>query len=147
MIGSLLGTPREMVPSSAAEMRAYFARVQPQLCVSDAARAAIDFVVNPRPTSDILPYYLPLRVYASAAISLVPREARRVAGIERPRAVDAAAIAAAVPLLGASQLPLVRRFARAVVGARTLDLIESRLRPADGASDTAAVAQALRRAA
>ena len=146
VIGSLLGTPREMVPASAAEMRAYFERMQSRLCLSEAARAAIDFVVNPRPTRELLPYYLPLRVYGSAAVSLVPREARRLAGIERPRAVDAAAIAAAMPLLSASQLPLVNRLARAVVGERTLELIDSRLRPA-AATPGDAVEQALRQAA
>ena len=129
IIGSLLGTPREMVPASAAEMRAFFDRVQPQLCVSEAARAAIDFVANPRPTRDILPYYLPLRVYGSAAVALVPGEIRQIAGLERSRSADAAAIAAARPFLTAAQLPLLNRLARAVVGRKTIDLIDSRLRP------------------
>ena len=45
-------------------------------------------------------------------------------------AADAAAIAAARPLLTAAQLPLLNRVARQVVGRKTIDLIDSRLRPA-----------------
>jgi uncharacterized protein (DUF2236 family) len=136
IIGSLLGTPREMVPSTSAEMRAYFERMGSELCLSEAARAAIDFVANPRPTREILPYYLPLRVYGSAAVALVPQEMRAVAGLERSRAVDAAAIAAARPFLVAAQLPLLNRVARDVVGRRTIELIDSRLRPAAPAAVT-----------
>ena len=129
IIGSLLGTPREMVPASVAEMDAFFARVRPELRMSDAARAAIDFVVRPRPTRDIAPYYVPLLVYGSAARALVPPEIQRLAEIERPPALDRAAIAAARPWLTAAQLPLVNRIARQVVGRKTIDLIDSRLRP------------------
>jgi uncharacterized protein (DUF2236 family) len=129
VVGSLLGTPRELVPASVAEMDAYFERTQRELCMSEAARAAIDFVVSPRPTRDILAYYVPLRVYGNAARALVPREVRRLAGIDRPGALDAAAIAAARPWLAASQLPLISRLAREVVGRSTIDLIDSRLRP------------------
>jgi uncharacterized protein (DUF2236 family) len=64
VIGSLLGAPKESVPKSAEEMRDYFARTRPLLRMSPAAKAAIEFVVSPRPTRDVLPYYLPLRVTA-----------------------------------------------------------------------------------
>ena len=72
IIGSLLGTPREQVPASVAEMRTYFERVRPQLCVSEAARTAINFVAATPPTRELLPYYVPLRVLGSAAVALVP---------------------------------------------------------------------------
>jgi uncharacterized protein (DUF2236 family) len=129
IIGSLLGTPREMVPASTAEMDAFFERVQPELRMSPAARAAIDFVVRPRPTRDILPYYVPLLVYGNAARALAPPAIQRLAGIERPPALDAAALAAARPWLTAAQLPLLHLLARRVVGRKTIDLIDSRLRP------------------
>jgi uncharacterized protein (DUF2236 family) len=135
IIGSLLGTPRELVPATTAEMDAFFERVTPELCMSDSARAAIDFVVRPRPTRDILPFYVPLVVYGSAARALVAPEVQRLAGIERAPALDRAAIAAARPWLTAAQLPLVNRLARQVVGRKTIDLIDSRLRP--GPSDPA----------
>lgn len=45
---ALLGTPPESVPASVAQMRAYFESVRPRLCVSAAAREAIDFVLHPR---------------------------------------------------------------------------------------------------
>ena len=72
---------------------------------------------------------MPLLVYGSAARALVPRETQRLAGIERSPALDRAAIAAARPWLTAAQLPLVNRLARQVVGRKTIDLIDSRLRP------------------
>jgi hypothetical protein len=62
-------------------------------------------------------------------VALLPGEIRQIADLERSRAVDAAAIAAARPFLTAAQLPLLNRLAREVVGRRTIDLIDSRLRP------------------
>jgi hypothetical protein len=53
----------------------------------------------------------------------VPRELRRLAGIQG----HPAAIAAARPLLTAAQLPLLNRVAREVVGRETIELIDSRL--------------------
>jgi uncharacterized protein (DUF2236 family) len=127
IVGSLLGTPRERVPASIAEARAYFEQVRPMLCMSDDARRAIDFVASPTPTRETLPYLLPLRVYGSAAVALVPRHLRRLAGIDRPRALDAAAIAAARPLVVAAGLPGVRSLNGLVVGRETHALIEARL--------------------
>lgn len=115
-IAGLVGTPPELVPASVAELRAYFAAVRPRLCVSDAARDAIDFVSHPPLQRDALAAQVPLRVYANAAVALVPRDLRRLAGIDRPRALDAAAIAAARPWLEALRLPPVRAYASNVVG-------------------------------
>jgi hypothetical protein len=67
-------------------------------------------------------------VYGSAAAALVPKPLRALAGIERPAAVDAAALAAARPFLIGAQLPLVNRLAREVVGRETIELIDSRMR-------------------
>jgi uncharacterized protein (DUF2236 family) len=129
IIGSLLGTPQEMVPATTAEMSAYFERMRPELRMSEDARAAIEFVVRPKPTRDVLPYYAPLRIHGSAARALVPREIRRFAGIDRSPALDGPAIAAARPLLFASQLPGLHELAARVVGKETIALIDSRLRP------------------
>ena len=121
-IAALVGTPPEMVPASVAQMRAYFASVRGQLCVSEPARQAIDFVLSPPLTRELLPVQAPLRVFAGAALALVPGDLRRLAGIDRPRALDAAALAAARPLLTAMRLPGARDLAAAVVGgeAKTL---------------------------
>ena len=129
IVGSLLGASRDQVPASVAEMRAYFEDVRPELCVSESARTAIEFVVNPPFTRETLPYYLPLRAYGDAALALVPRDLRRLAGIDRPRARDAAAIAGARPLLVAGDLPALRRLYGLVVGRPTQELIASRRDP------------------
>jgi uncharacterized protein (DUF2236 family) len=117
-IAGLVGTPPGRVPASVEEMRAYFASVRPRLCVSEPARDAIDFVLRPPLTRELLPVQAPLRVFAAAAHALVPRDLRRLAGIDRPRALDVAAIAAARPWLTAMRLPGGRHVAAAIVGGR-----------------------------
>jgi len=143
VIGSQLGCPQEQIPGTAAAMSAYFRRMRDELAMSDHAREAISFVVNPRPTRETLPYFGALAVYGNAARALVPRELRRLAGIDRSPALDLPALAAARPLLMASRLPGVRDLAARVVGRETIALIESRLRPEGGA----AASPPLRRAA
>ena len=121
-VAALVGTPPEMVPASVQEMRDYFAAVRPRLCVSEASRQAIDFVLNPPLTRDYLAVQAPLRVYANAALALVPRDLRKLAGIDRPRAVDNAALALARPWLASLRLPLVRKYAANVVGPKVGEL-------------------------
>jgi uncharacterized protein (DUF2236 family) len=105
----LVGISPDAVPASVAEMRAYFAEREPSLCVSLEARRAIEFVVSPPLTGELLGYAPALRVVASAAVGLVPRHLRRLAGIDRPRVADAtayAAVGAAVRVLaGALRIP------------------------------------------
>jgi len=115
-IAALVGTPAELVPDSVEAMRGYFASVRPQLCVSAPAREAIDFVLRPPLTRELLAVQAPLRVFANAAVALVPSDLRRLAGIDRPRALDAAALAAARPWLAAMRLPGARDLASLVVG-------------------------------
>jgi uncharacterized protein (DUF2236 family) len=107
-IAALLDVPEAIVPSSVAATREYFERVRSTLCVSAPAREAIGFVVNPPVTRELLPYWAGLRVLGQAAVAIVPRELRRLAGIDRPRAVDVAAIAAVRPLMAASRVPPLR---------------------------------------
>ena len=92
-------------------MREYFEAMLPSLAVSWEAKQTIDFVVSPPLTREMLPYAAPLRVVASAAVGLVPRHLRRLAGIDRPRVADAAtyaSVGAAVRVLAAGmKLPPV----------------------------------------
>ncbi len=117
-ICALLGTPEEMVPASTGQLRDYFERVTPQLCVSAQAREAIGFVVNPPLTRDLLAYWPGLRVLGQAAVAITPRHLRRMAGIDRPRAVDTAAIAAVRPLISASQHAPLRDLFGYVLGSQ-----------------------------
>ena len=103
-VAELVGIPPERVPASRAAMREYFAAMLPQLCLSLEAKKTIDFVVSPPMTRELLPYQAPLRVVASAAVGLVPRDLRRLAGIERMWVADAAtyaSVGAAVRVLAA----------------------------------------------
>jgi uncharacterized protein (DUF2236 family) len=122
-VAELVGTPASMVPSSLAEVRSYFASVRPELRVSEPARDAIHFVLHPPLGSrELLPLQLPMRTLSSAALALVPRDLRRLAGIDRSPLIDAAAIAAARPLLTALGLPLGRDVYAAVVGRDTTNI-------------------------
>lgn len=116
VIGSLLGAPRSRIPSSLAQYRRYFADVRPELCVSEHSRKAINFVLNPPVVRETLHLQLPMRMFASAAVALIPEHLRRLAGIERPSWQDAAAIAAVRPLGTALALPGVRDLPRAIFG-------------------------------
>ena len=132
IIGSLLGTPREMVPASD--------RRDGRLLRAGAARAAHErggtaprstSWSGPRPTRDILPYYVPLlRVRQRRARARARRDpATRRASSARPPSTPPRSPPPA-RWLTAAQLPLLNRLARQVVGRKTIDLIDSRLRPA-----------------
>lgn len=119
-VAALLGVDPDAVPASVAAMREYFAAMRPSLCVSLAAKEAIDFVASPPVTRDLLPYAAALRVVSTAAVGLVPRDLRRLAGIDRPRVADAASYAAVVPAVAglgvaASNVKSVRRGSRVMV--------------------------------
>jgi uncharacterized protein (DUF2236 family) len=92
-VAELVGVPPERVPPTREAMRAYFASMLPALCLSVEAKETIDFVASPPITRDLLPFAPALRVTATAAVGLVPRHLRRLAGIDRPRAIDAGAYA------------------------------------------------------
>ncbi len=124
LIGSLLGTPRERVPASRDEYRDYFASVRSQLCVSEPARAAIGFVVDPPLTRELLPYQPAIRLLGAAAVATVPGHLRELAGIDRPRAVDAAALAAVRPLGAALTLPVLRGLPAALFGGEAREVGE-----------------------
>ena len=115
-VAALLGTPESSVPRSVEEMREYFASVRPRLCVSAAARDAIQFVLRPPMTRQLLPYQVPTRMAARAAAALVPQHLRRLAGIESSPALDALAIGSARPMLASLRLPLVRETGALLVG-------------------------------
>lgn len=119
IIGSLLGTPREQVPASHAEYRAYFEAIRPQLCLSEHSRKAINFVLHPPVERETLPLQGPLRMFASAALALIPRHLRIMAGINRPLWQDAVALAAVRPWGTALTLPGVRDLPRMVFGGET----------------------------
>ena len=116
VIGSLLDTPRERIPGSLAEYRSYFDDVRPQLCLSEHSRKAIRFVIHPPLARDNLHLQGPMRMFASAAVALVPRHLRTMAGIDRPRWQDAVAVAAVRPMATALTLPGARDIPRAVFG-------------------------------
>jgi uncharacterized protein (DUF2236 family) len=115
-IGALLGAPRDQIPASREQYRDYFATVRPQLCVSEAARRAITFVRFPPLELDNLYLQPVMRVFGSAAIAIIPGYLRILAGIERPRWMDVAAINAARPIGTVLTMPIIREIPRSVVG-------------------------------
>ena len=108
----LLGCPRDIVPATIAEQREYFASMLAKLCLSEPARRAIRFVLDPPVTRETLPYVAPMRVLASGARSLVPRHLRTLMGIERPALLDAVTVPAIRAAAAAMTLPVVREAPR-----------------------------------
>ena len=121
-IAALLGTPEEMVPASRAEYREYFESVRPMLCMSESAHDAIDFVLHPPLSRDLLALQVPLRVTSAAALATVPRDLRRLAGIDRPSLVDGVTVAAVRPAAAAIALPVLRDAPSLVLGRRTHEI-------------------------
>jgi uncharacterized protein (DUF2236 family) len=124
-IAALLDVPEDTVPASVAEYRDYFDDVRPRLCVSEPARAAIDFVLHPPLTRELLSLQVPLRITAAAAVAIVPRNLRVMAGIDQPRTVDTLTVAAVRPAAAALGLPLLRQAPAVVVGRQTSELVSA----------------------
>ena len=116
VIGTLLGAPAELFPSSVAQYRDYFASVRPQLCLSESARKAITFVHKPPLQLDNAHLQPTMRILGSAAVAIVPSHLRTLAGLARPRWIDAAAVNAARPVGVALTMPLIREVPRSVFG-------------------------------
>lgn len=121
-VAALLGVPEQIVPQSVAEMRAYFERVRSELCLTEAARDAIEFVLSPPVKLDNLAFQLPMRTAARAAAAIVPRHLRRLAAIDAPRPSDYMAIAAMMASAPALRLPLFRDAPAFIVGRETAEL-------------------------
>lgn len=119
-VAGLLDVPEDSVPHSVAEQREYFEQVRPQLCVSEQARGAIDFVLDPPLTRDLLHLQVPLRIVSRAALAITPRDLRRMAGIDGPRPIDGLTVAAVRPAAAALTLPLLRDAPRLVLGSQAL---------------------------
>jgi uncharacterized protein (DUF2236 family) len=118
-IAGLLDVPADTVPASVGEMREYFASVRHELRMSEYARDAIRFVINPPMTAELLPLQVPLRIVASAAVATVPRDLRRLAQIDRSPVVDAVTVAAVRPAATVINAPLLREAPSLVLGRET----------------------------
>ncbi|MEV0772256.1 oxygenase MpaB family protein [Nocardia salmonicida] len=77
------------VPRDRAEVRAYFERVRPQLCVSERAVEAIHFLLWPS-VSKGMTFAAGGRVLSLATISTLPAWMRELGRFDMPRVVDAA---------------------------------------------------------
>jgi uncharacterized protein (DUF2236 family) len=118
----LMEIPRELVPSSRAAYRDFFSYMRPSLCVSEASQDAIQLVVNPPLTRELLPHQVSLRMLATAAVAITPRYMRRMAGIERPRLLYLGA-GAGTRFAGVAMRPRIfDRVGANLVGRRTVSL-------------------------
>lgn len=118
----LIGIPAEIVPASRRDYRVYFEVMRDRLCVSEASRDAIELVVDPPLTRELLPHQLTLRMMATAAVAITPRWMRRMAGVERARPIYAAAAAGTRASGIAMRAPLLNRTGGGLVGRRTVAL-------------------------
>jgi uncharacterized protein (DUF2236 family) len=118
----LMGLPADLVPASRAGYRDFFEYMRPRLCVSEASQDAVHLVVDPPKTRELLPHQISLRMMASAAVAITPRYMRRMAGIERSRAVYAGA-ATGTRISGViMRARIFDRMGSSLVGRRTVSL-------------------------
>lgn len=122
VVAELLGVPADAVPTDTVAVRAFFAERRPALCVSEAARTAIDFVASPPLTPQLAAYWLPLRVLGRAAVALVPTDLRRLIGLSPTRAGDLTAHAQVTTMAQALRLPGAGALVTQVLGERTRDV-------------------------
>jgi uncharacterized protein (DUF2236 family) len=118
----LMGIPADLVPSSRAAYRDFFEFMRPRLCVSEASQDAIRLVVDPPRTRELLPHQVSLRMMASAAVAITPRYMRRMAGIERSRAVYAGTTAGTRIAGVVMRARIFDRMGGSLVGHRTVSL-------------------------
>ncbi len=118
----LMALPADLVPASRAAFRDFFDYMRPRLCVSEASQNAIHLVVDPPMTRELLPHQGSLRVMASAAVAITPRQIRRMAGIERSRLVYAGAAAGTRAAGVVLRARIFDRMGASLVGKRTVSL-------------------------
>lgn len=116
-VAELVGIPAAIVPSSDAEMRAYFTRMWPRLCSSQATAKIVRNLVTadwgiPEPLKPVQ------RFWAYASISTVPERARAIS----PPPVSDAKVAAATAVTRAFLMAIrpvwnERLFAKRVISA------------------------------
>lgn len=85
--GELVGIPRELIPTTRAEYREYFASVFHELRQSEISDDTVDFVANPKlrlvPKSD-WPFAINLKFAGNAAVSRVPLSLRPMMNLPEP---------------------------------------------------------------
>ena len=118
----LMALPADLVPASRAAFRDFFDYMRPRLCVSEASQNAIHLVVDPPMTRELLPHQGSLRMMASAAVAITPRQIRRMAGIERSRLVYAGAAAGTRAAGVVLRARIFDRMGASLVGKRTVSL-------------------------
>jgi uncharacterized protein (DUF2236 family) len=118
----LMALPADLVPSSRAAFRDFFDFMRPRLCVSAASRDAIELVVDPPKTRELLPHQATLRMMASSAVAITPTYMRRMAGIERSRFVYAGAGAGTRTAGVVMRARIFDRMGASLVGRRTVSL-------------------------
>ena len=82
------------VPRSREEVRDYYATVRPRLCMSEHARALIDYFLH-TPLSKGPGLWFGSHAMAAATIATIPRWMRSLGGFDQPAALDAAIVPAA----------------------------------------------------
>lgn len=85
--GELIGIPAEMIPRSKDEYREYFASMLPSLCASQVALDTVRFVARPDMrlvSAKEWPFAINLKWAGHAAVTLMPRSLRKLAGLRRP---------------------------------------------------------------
>lgn len=120
----LQGVPLDMIPTSSAEADVYFARIWPQLELTDAGRRAFEQVMNPQGLSwEWASIKVPLGLVVRSGVALLPRDLKQMIGVGRFDLSVEASRHLGRPLYRALTLPGARDILPAVAQPNSADLL------------------------
>jgi uncharacterized protein (DUF2236 family) len=99
------------VPRSREEVRAYYEKMKPRLCVSDHARRLIHYFLRSERVVAGTGLWIGSHVMATATIATIPRWMRKLGGFDQPAWVDALVTPAARIAVRIAAYPFLARLA------------------------------------
>lgn len=116
------------VPRSREEVRAYYERMRPRLCLSDSARTLIHYFLHSQRSVAGNGLWLGSHLMAASTLATIPRWMRRLAGIDQPAWMDAAIVLPTRAAVRFGAQPAVARATLKALAPSALPVMEQVLR-------------------
>jgi uncharacterized protein (DUF2236 family) len=116
------------VPRSREEVRAYYARMRPRLCLGDSARTLIHYFLHSRRSIAGTGLWLGSHLMAASTLATIPRWMRRLAGIDQPAGMDMAIVLPTRAAVRIARQPAVAHATLRALAPSALPVMEQVLR-------------------
>jgi uncharacterized protein (DUF2236 family) len=116
------------VPRSREEVRHYYAKVRPRLCLSESSRELVDYFLRSRRQVAGNGLWLGSRLMAASSIATIPRWMRKLGGFDQPAWLDAAIVPLTRAAVRAGAQPAVSRATLRALAPSALPVMEQVLR-------------------